>query len=359
MSAEPSLSSLPSSATANSASSRLRRTSRRADARVALSLAKAVFDRDRPLIANLIVTRRCNLSCGYCFEYDKVSPPVPTDVLKERIDHIARLDAVFITFTGGESLLHPEADQLVAHARAKGLVPFLNTNGYLLTKKWIERMNAAGLYGMQISIDNVTPNSVSAKSLKTLVPKLRLLAKHAKFRVRINCVLGSSPPAEAVEVARTVIGLGFDMNTSLVRAEDGTLLPVTDEMREAYETVRGMGKRAPIFLDDDYTRPLMEDGESEWKCRAGARTFHVDEYGLVHLCAPRTGTPAKPLANYTVDDIRYYFNAPKTCASKCPVAYARHASRLDGWRSQGGDVMQLPAPVDDTPLIQIRLKKAA
>ena len=151
-------------------------------------------------------------------------------------------------------------------------------------------------------------------------------------------MLGSSPPAEAIEVARTVIGLGFDMNTSLVRDEDGTLLPVSEETRAAYETIRGMGKRAPFFLDDDYTKPLMDNGESEWKCRAGARTFHVDEFGLVHLCAPRVGSPGKPIAQYTVEDIRYWFNAPKPCASKCPVAYARHASRLDGWRSQNGDL---------------------
>jgi MoaA/NifB/PqqE/SkfB family radical SAM enzyme len=341
-----------------SVSPRLRRTSRRADARVALSLARAAIDRDRPVIANLIVTRKCNLSCGYCFEYDKVSPPVPLDTLKERVDHIARLDAVFITLTGGESLLHPEVDQVVAHARKRGLVPFLNTNGYLLTREWIDRLNQAGLYGMQISIDNVNPNSVTKKSLKTLLPKLKLLAKYAHFRVRINCVLGSSPPMEAIEVAQTVIDLGFDMNTSLVREEDGTLKPVTEGMRNAYEMIRGMGKRAPFFLDDDYTRPLMENGESEWKCRAGARTFHVDEFGLVHLCAPRTGMPAKPLAHYTVEDIRYHYDSPKSCASKCPVAYARHASRLDGWRSQGGEAMQLAAPPTE-PLVQIRMNKAA
>ncbi len=313
-----------------------------------------MIDRDRPLIANLIVTRKCNLSCGYCFEYDKVSPPVPLQTLLERVDHIARLDAVFITLTGGESLLHPEVDKVVAHARSRGLVPFLNTNGYLLSREWIERFNEAGLYGMQISIDNVNPNAVTKKSLKTLLPKLRLLAKHARFRVRINCVLGSSPPAEALEVAQEVIGLGFDMNTSLVRDEDGILLPVTEAMRDAYEVIRGMGKRAPFFLDDDYTRPLMENGESEWKCRAGARTFHVDEFGLVHLCAPRVGMPAKALADYTVEDIRYYYDSPKPCAAKCPVAYARHASRLDGWRSQSGERMQLSSG----PLVQIG-KRAA
>ena len=76
---------------------------------------------------------------------------------------------------------------------------------------------------------------------------------------------------------------------------------------------------------------------------------------MVHLCAPRVGAPGKPLAAYTVDDIRYWFNAPKACAAKCPVAYARHASRLDGWRSQRGEQMLLPAP----PLVQLRLGKAA
>jgi MoaA/NifB/PqqE/SkfB family radical SAM enzyme len=335
-------------------SPRLRRTSRLADAKVALSLARAAFDRDRPLIANLIITRRCNLSCGYCYEYDTVSPPVALDALKERIDHIARLRAVFVTLTGGESLLHPEADQVVAYVRQKGMVPFLNTNAYLLTKAWIEKLNAAGLYGMQISIDNVNPNDVSMKSLKTILPKLKLLARYARFRVRINCVLGSSPPAEAIEVARAVIGLGFDMNTSLVRGEDGTLLPVSDETRRAYETIRSLGRRAPFFLDDEYTKPLMEQGESAWKCRAGARTFHVDEFGLVHLCAPRVGSPGKSISQYTVDDIRYWFDAPKSCAAKCPVAYARHASRLDGWRAQRGENYQLPAPV----LVPLRLSKA-
>ncbi len=319
--------------------------------RLALDLVSAAFDRDRPLIANLIVTRRCNLSCGYCFEYDKVSPPVPTDVLKARLDHLARLRSVFVTLTGGESLLHPDAAKLVAHANALGMVPFLNTNGYLLTRDWIDELNDAELFALQISVDNVTPNAVSMKSLKTLRPKLELLARHARFRVRINCVLGSSPPAEAVEVARTAVGLGFDVSTSLLRDGSGALRPLDPATRTAYAEIRALGRRAPSYLGDDFTRALVDDGELAWKCRSGARTFHVDEEGLVHLCAPRTGTPAKPLELYTIDDIRHYFRAPKPCAATCPVAYAHHASRLDGLRAQDGAAVSLVSP---TTLVRIR-----
>ncbi|MEE8200029.1 MAG: hypothetical protein V3R29_02585, partial [Candidatus Acidoferrales bacterium] len=44
-----------------------------------------------PIDAQLIVTRRCNLSCGYCTEYDDSSEPVPLDDLRRRIDALHRL----------------------------------------------------------------------------------------------------------------------------------------------------------------------------------------------------------------------------------------------------------------------------
>ncbi len=306
------------------------------DAKIALEIAAAAIDRDRPLITHLVITRRCNLSCGYCFEYDKVSQPVPLDVLKQRIDHLAKLRSVFVTLTGGESLLHPDAVELVRYVVERGMTPFLNTNGYLLTRQIIEGLNEAGLYGLQLSIDNARPNDVSKKSLRPLLPKLRLLARHAKFHVRINTVLGSGAPAEALEVARAVVAFGFASNCSLVRDEAGALITPDDETRATYQKIRRLGRRLPAFLDDDYTQKMLANGSMRWKCRAGARTFLVCEHGLVHLCQPRAGNPGTPLLEYAVHDIRRAFDAPKPCAATCPIAYAHLASKLDAWRPQRG-----------------------
>lgn len=321
------------------------------DAKILMQVLAAAADADRPIITHVVITRRCNLSCGYCFEYDKVSQPVPLAELKARIDHLAKLKSVFVTLTGGESLLHPDAVELVRYVNEKGMVPFLNTNGYLLTRQIIEGLNAAGLYGMQLSIDNAKPNDVSKKSLKPLMPKLRLLAQHAKFHVRINTVLGSSPPAEALEVAKTVVAFGFDSNCSLVRDATGALITPDPETRAAYEQIRGLGRRLPSFLDDNYTRTLLDAGTIEWKCRAGARTFLVDEHGKVHMCQPRMEAGGGiPLLEYTREHIRAAFNTPKPCAAKCPIAFAHHASKFDGWRSQKGAPLLLPGSTPSTSL---------
>ncbi len=297
-------------------------------------LAAALVDRDRPLMVNLIVTRRCNLSCGYCVEYDKVSPPVPLAALKARIDKLAELRTVIVTLTGGETLLHPDIIELVRYVHDRGMVPALNTNAYLLTRAHIEGFNSAGLYAMQISIDNVAPNAVSKKSLRPLQPKLRLLAQLASFRVRINTVLGSGPADEALEVAKAAIAYGFDAKCALLREPSGQLAKLDAHTRAVYDQITKLQGRHLGLLSEDFNEKILRDGELDWKCRAGARFFHVCENGLVHLCTPRYGSPAKPIAAYSVDDIRLAFATQKSCTAKCPVAYAHQASRSDAWRSQ-------------------------
>jgi len=346
------------------ASSRPARRSLRADARVLRQLAAAAIDADRPLMVNLVVTRRCNLSCGYCTEYDKVSPPVPLDVLKARIDHLARLRTVIVTLTGGEPLLHPDIVAVVAYVRARGMTPVMNSNAFLLTERTIHALGDAGLFAMQVSVDGVTPNAVTKKTLKPLLPKLRMLSAHARFRVRINTVFGATPPAEALEVARTAIALGFDAKCALARNADGTMVPLDAAARAAYDELASMEGRSLGLLGESFQATLLREGQVAWKCRAGARVFHVCEDGLVHLCTPRHGQGAVPLADYGVAHIRRAFATTKACAATCPVAYAHMASKLDRFRAQSAaiDPATLPAAAaacdDDVPG-RVRLRVVA
>src|SRR5499426_754185 len=160
--------------------------------REARMVAAALKSPYRPILAQIIPVRRCNLSCAYCNEYDKTSEPVAVEEMARRIDRLADLGTLAITFSGGEPLLHPELETLVERIRRNNIIATLITNGYLLTAERVKRLNRAGLDYLQISIDNVTPDDVSKKSLRVLDQKLRLLAEGAEFDVTINSVLGSA-----------------------------------------------------------------------------------------------------------------------------------------------------------------------
>ena len=136
-------------------------------------LIGALRHKYQPVAAHLIPIRRCNLSCAYCNEYDGHSAPVPLPDLLRRIDRLSELGTGIITLSGGEPLLHPELDAVIRRIRDRGAIATLITNGYLLSRERIERLNRAGLDHLQISIDNLKPDAVSKKSLKVLDQKLR------------------------------------------------------------------------------------------------------------------------------------------------------------------------------------------
>ena len=73
--------------------------------------------RKAPVEAQLVVIRRCNLSCGYCSEYDAHSPEVTSaPSVKLASTRLHRLRVVNIALLGGEPLLHPDRPSCVRHA---------------------------------------------------------------------------------------------------------------------------------------------------------------------------------------------------------------------------------------------------
>lgn len=174
-----------------------------------LATLKRLFD-DRALYCQLIVTRRCNLACGYCNEFDQVSQPVPYETLVERIDHLTdTLGVTIMDFLGGEPLLHPRMADLVAHARSKGCWTNIITNGLLLSEKLVVALNEAGLNSMCVSIDRIHPTDFTHKGLRPLRRKLAALRSHAQFQVETNTVLCEETVDEFEELVAALKELGF------------------------------------------------------------------------------------------------------------------------------------------------------
>src|ERR1700693_2603568 len=268
-------------------------------------VVRALVSTDHPLLAHIIPIRRCNLACEYCNEYDDFSKPVPTESMFQRIDKLGELGTSVITISGGEPLLHPELDEIIRRIRKNGSIAGLITNGYLLTAERIEKLNRSGLEWLQISIDNVTPDEVSKKSLKVLDKKLQLLAEYADFHVNINSVVGGGVrnPQDALTIGKRALGLGFSSTIGIIHDGSGQLQPLTDDEKRVYQEMKAMEKssftRVNSFQDN-----IAQGRPNQWRCRAGARYLYICEDGLVHYCSQQRGYPAIPLETYTTEDIR-------------------------------------------------------
>ncbi|MDB5393123.1 MAG: radical superfamily protein [Rhodospirillales bacterium] len=298
-------------------------------------LRRALGSRYNPLLAQVVVTRRCNLACGYCNEYDDFSPPVPTADLLGRVDHLATLKTASITFTGGEPLLHPDLDRVIRAARDHGMIVTIITNGFRLTRDWIERFNAAGLQGMQISIDNLKPDAVSMKSLASVKGKLALLSEHARFKVNVNSVLGitGERTQDVVTVAETAAKYGLQHSVGVLHDHTGTLKPLTPEQMHAYEQVTEISPSVVHSLNYWlFQKNLMHGQANDWKCRAGARYLYIAEDGKVHWCSQQRGYPGIPLLEYTRDDIRREFHTEKSCSPTCTLSCVHQMSMFDRYR---------------------------
>ena len=294
----------------------------------------ALADTGHTVLVQIIPTRFCNLSCAYCNEYDKVSEPVPLAEMERRIDHLGRLGTAMIGISGGEPLTHPQLDDIIRRMRKTGAIAGMITNGFLLSPERIIRLNEAGLDHMQISIDNLEPDEVSKKSLKTLDKRLEMLRDFAEFHVNINSVVGGGirNPNDALVIGRRAVELGFESTIGIIHDGDGQLKPLLADEARVYHEMRDR-KKTNYAQFDKFQEAIAEGRANDWRCRAGSRYLYVCEDGLVHYCSQQRGYPGVPVAEYTTADVKREFTTAKSCAPNCTVGCVHRISYIDHWRA--------------------------
>ena len=119
----------------------------------------------------VLTTLQCNFACDYCIqgdhgEYNKNAAKMSLEMAarvsawtESRMDEIAP-GRLVLTFFGGEPLLNMPvlyymAERLHAACAARGVTLAISiiTNGLLLTREMVERLNPLGLSGIKITLD--------------------------------------------------------------------------------------------------------------------------------------------------------------------------------------------------------------
>src|SRR5438093_11878166 len=123
-------------------------------------------------------------------------------------------------------MLHPDLAALIRYMKTRGPhrnIVVLITNGLLLTPKKVAAFNDAGLDMMQISVDSIVATTSSHKALNTVLPKLHMLAREARFSVKVQSVLTEQTYQQYDALRQLLAPLPFDFSTSLSHTAGGRI----------------------------------------------------------------------------------------------------------------------------------------
>ena len=146
------------------------------------------------------ITDRCNLRCTYCMPEEGIPCLAHGDILTyEEIETICRAMAQIglkhVRITGGEPLVRRQCWRLVKKLRrVPGLQTVtLTTNGILLEEQ-AQQLVAAGLDGVNISLDTldaaVYRSITRCGDVSRVLAGLEQMQKYPQVTVKLNCVLG-------------------------------------------------------------------------------------------------------------------------------------------------------------------------
>ena len=251
-----------------------------------------------PAVCDVSVTNVCNATCDFCsFAHDK-------DFVQERrwIDQAALARALpilhrrgirYVNFQGGEPLLHPAIERLVADAREAGMRPAVITNGWLLPQR-IGGLLRAGLQMLLVSIDSHSLDDHERnRGLRGLSERIQAgiaIARQEGIPIFASVTVSRLVKYESLPA---VLGdLGFDAaifsyprkkpfaSSSLVFSESSSLIDFDSaELIDALDEIKALKRRFrvlnPLASIEDVQRHIR--GEEEvFPCIGGHKYFYLD-----------------------------------------------------------------------------------
>ena len=144
------------------------------------------------------VTDRCNFRCVYCRSADPENYRDHDEILSW--PELERLAKIFLSLgirkirvTGGEPLVRDGIENYIARLHALGVQDLsITTNGHLLTER-CDRLMAAGLHRINISLDSLDPGKFEritrTRSFSTVMRGIDTVQKSPLAPAKVNAVL--------------------------------------------------------------------------------------------------------------------------------------------------------------------------
>lgn len=244
----------------------------------------------KPILAQIRVTKRCNLRCPYCYAEDaSKAGDMSDEQLWELLDICDREGILAITWTGGEPLIRDCFLSIVRETHLRGIRQTILTNGTLLDRVLMDRFPKNNL-NFQISLNNVWTNMDDCRS----VIKNAATLFHSGYDVLLQAILEEVPIeiyADLLEVLvamqipsikfgiKIPVGAAASDNWSKYENSIMLLIPKLISLREQYRS-----RIKILYQFDKATFHFTGLPRRFLMCEAGTTQIYIDNNGDAYPC---------------------------------------------------------------------------
>ena len=159
----------------------------------------------RPFVLSHGITSSCNLRCRFCSYWKQPGGEMSTPEILRMLDEAADYGLGVYNAWTAEPLMREDLPLILRHARSRGLVTSLVTNGLLLEKRLADLHD---LDMLSVSLDGIK----SYQELRGIDPAPVLQgireARNAGHEILINCVISGKNIAELEDLVHLAESLG-------------------------------------------------------------------------------------------------------------------------------------------------------
>lgn len=181
-----------------------------------------------PLRMEIEVTSLCNWNCGFCYNVWKIDPNLSDEDVKKKIKmfpqkHLPKEKILkilnechdngcfIVRYSGGETLLHPDIEEILEYGGKLGLYQMVFTNGHFLTYELAKRLKSYNVGTVLISLhgDKVIHNVLTGhnSAYEKAINAIKLLTKiNIQTVVELTLVKGNYN--SALEVMKEAYNCG-------------------------------------------------------------------------------------------------------------------------------------------------------
>lgn len=256
-------------------------------------LAYKLFHKRTPLSVTFLTTGQCNFNCQACGIQSVVKKDIPRERFMSLIDEVAAAGAIRISFTGGgEPLMRDDMGELILHAKKKGLIVSMVTNGFFIDKKLDQIRN---LDLLLVSYDKTKQHKQKNVAVLEKVLENAILARNSGIPVCLQTLLTKDTCLHIEDFFSISQQHGFVLSLQSLESWDQStvpedIMPSREEMITAIEKILIEKKKNRNILNSErYFKLLAKQWPHPFHdadCLAGVFYANVDIDGRLYSCIP-------------------------------------------------------------------------